>query len=100
MRNENIDRLLRSAATNVDESSVTMPFGFDTRVIALWRASGGGESNGLTRLVRRVALLAAAIIIIGTAGTLREAIRSREVGESFGNVFAIADAAIQDEFWQ
>ena len=99
MRNENIDRLLRSAATSVDESFITMPFGFDTRVIAHWRASGG-ESNGLARLVRRVALLSAAIIMIGTAGTLREAIRSREVGESFGNVFAIADAAIQDEFWQ
>ena len=99
MQNEKIDRLLRSAAASVEESSVTMPFGFDTRVIARWRASAG-ESNGLARLVSRVALLAVAVIVIATAGTFREAIRSREVGESFGNVFAIADAAIQDEFWQ
>ena len=99
MQNEKIDRLLRSAAANVDESAVTMPFGFDTRVIARWRAFAG-ESNGLARLIGRVAMLAAAIIVIATAGTFREALRSREVGESFGNVFAIADAAIQDEFWQ
>lgn len=99
MQNEKIDRLLRSAAANVEESSATMPFGFDTRVIARWRASAG-EPNGLARLVSRVALLAVAVIAIATAGAFREASRSREVSEPFGNVFAIADAAIQDEFWQ
>jgi len=49
-------------------------------------------------LVRRVAVLSAAVIVISTIAVLREANQSREIGESFANEFAIADSAIQDEF--
>ena len=38
MKNEQIDRLLRSAAQADEEVPAAMPFGFDTRVVALWRA--------------------------------------------------------------
>ena len=74
-----------------------MPFGFDTRVIALWRAALP-RANGVVSLVRRVAVLSAAVIVISTIAVLREANQSREIGESFANEFAIADSAIQDEF--
>ena len=97
MREEKIDRLLRSAAQVRKETEAAMPFGFDTRVVALWRAAVP-RLNGVTSLVRRVALLSAAVIVISTIAAVREASQSREIGESFTNEFAIADSAIQDEF--
>lgn len=98
MKDRQIDRLLRSAARTGDENiPAPMPFGFDTRVVALWRA-GAGKPNGLTSLLRRIALLSATVIVVSTIAALREAGQSRKVGESFTNEFAIADSAIQDEF--
>jgi hypothetical protein len=97
MKNETIDRLLRSAA-QVDEASLSeMPFGFDTRVVALWHAAAP-NGTGVMRLLRRVAVLSTAVIVISTIAAIREANQSREVRESFTNEFAIADSAIQDEF--
>jgi len=93
MKDEKIDRLLRSAAQAREETPTTMPFGFDTRVVALWRAAAQSTS-----LVRRVAVLSAAVIIISTIAAVREASQNREISESFTNEFAIADSAIQDEF--
>jgi len=99
MREEKIDRLLRSAAQVCEEARAAMPFGFDTRVVALWRAAVP-KANGVMSLVRRVALLSAAVIAISTIAVVREASQSREIGESFANEFAIADTAIQNEFSQ
>jgi hypothetical protein len=92
-----IDRLLRSAAEACDDVPSAMPFGFDTRVVALWRASRN-RPNGLTPLLRRIALLSAAVIVVSTIAAVREAGQSREIDESLTNEFAIADSAIQDEF--
>lgn len=97
MKNEQIDRLLRSAAQADEEVSTAMPFGFDTRVVALWRA-GAPMTNGVMQLLRRVAVLSIAVIVISTIAAVREANQSREIRESFTNEFAIADSAIQDEF--
>ena len=97
MKDHEIDRLLRSAAQAPEEVPVAMPFGFDTRVVALWRASAQ-RPNGLTPLLRRIALLSAAVIVISTIAAVREAGQSRKIGESLTNEFAIADSAIQDEF--
>jgi hypothetical protein len=97
MKDEKINRLLRSAAEAGEEEPVGMPFGFDTRVIALWRAAVS-RSNGVVLLVRRVALLSAAVIVISTIAAVREANQNREIGESLTNEFTIADSAIQDEF--
>ena len=97
MKNENIDRLLRSAAQTDEERPAEMPFGFDTRVIALWRA-GTPKPNGVLQLLRRVAVLSTAVIVISTIAAVREAKQSREIRESLTNEFAIADSAIQDEF--
>jgi len=97
MKNQQIDRLLRSAAQAGDETPAAMPFGFDTRVVAVWRGAAQ-NGNGVMRLLRRVAVLSAAVIVISTIAAIREANQSREIGESFANEFAIADSAIQDEF--
>jgi glycosyl transferase family 2 len=75
----------------------TMPFGFVTRMVALWRASAT-NANSLTLLPRRMALLSTAVIAISTVGAVHEARQHREeVGERFTNEFAIADSAMQDE---
>ena len=97
MKKDKIDRLLRSAAQMGEEASPTMPFGFDTRVVALWGAALP-TNNGVTQLLRRVAVLSAAVIVVSTIGAVREANQSREIRESLANEFAIADSAIQDEF--
>ena len=97
MKNDKIDRLLRSAAQVDEESPAAMPFGFDTRVIALWRAATP-KANGVMRLVRRVAVLSTAVIVLSTVATIREARQSREQYNDLTNEFAIADTAIQDEF--
>ena len=97
MKNEQLDRLLLSAAQADPEVPAAMPFGFDTRVVALWRA-GMPKANGVMQLLRRVAVLSLAVIVISTVAAIREANQSREIRESFANEFAIADSAIQDEF--
>jgi hypothetical protein len=97
MKDEQIDRLFRSAAQADEEAPAAMPFGFDTRVVALWRA-GSLKPNGVVQLLRRVAVLSLAIIVISTVAAVREANQSREIRESFANEFVIADSAIQDEF--
>jgi hypothetical protein len=99
MKDHEIDRLLRSAAKTGDEPPAEMPFGFDTRVVALWRALGV-KPNGIASLLRRVALLSAAVIAISTLVAVRELKQSREQSNDFTNEFAIADTAIQDEFSQ
>ena len=99
MKDHEIDRLLRSAAKTGDETPAEMPFGFDTRVVALWRALGV-KPNGIASLLRRVALLSAAVIAISTLAAVRELKQSREQSNDFTNEFAIVDTAIQDEFSQ
>ena len=94
-----IDRLLRSAAQAGDEAPAEMPFGFDTRVVALW-SRGTAKPNGIASLLRRVALLSAAVIAISTLAAVLELKQSQEQSNDFTNEFAIADTAIQDEFSQ
>jgi len=95
-----IDRLLRSAVPGNEDVSPSVPFGFDTRVVALWRAERPGNSNGLARLLRRVAFTAASVIVISSAAALYEINQERDTDEPFANEFAIADSAIQSEFPQ
>jgi hypothetical protein len=97
MKSDNIDRLLRSAAQGGEGQPAAMPFGFDTRVVALWRATLP-MGDGVIQLLRRVAVLSAAVIVVSTVAAIREASQNREIRESLANEFAIADSAIQDEF--
>jgi hypothetical protein len=97
VKDVDLDRLMRAAAQVKDDSPAEMPFGFDTRVIALSRRNGNGGAFGA--LLRRVALAAAAVIILATAGAWLEFNRDGDeiVASGNGNEFAIADSAIQDE---
>jgi hypothetical protein len=95
--NKKLDRLLRSAALTGQDAPATPPFGFETRVVALWR-SGATKPNGLASLLRSVAVLSATVTIVAAVGAVWEIRQSREIGESFSNEFAIADSAIQSEF--
>ena len=97
---EKLDRLLRAASLINEDVSLEAPFGFDVRLVALWRAQQKAASLDLIRLVRRVALIAAAVIAVAAAGAYREAGQGRESSEPFANEFAIADYAIQEEFLQ
>ena len=100
MKDHELDRLFRSAARTSDvEVPAEMPFGFDTRVIALWHAVAA-KPNGIASLLRRVALLSAVVIAISTLAAIREIKQSREQLNDYTNEFAIADTAIQDEFSQ
>ena len=95
MKNVDLDRLLRAASKDKDEAPAEMPFGFDTRVIALSRRNGNGAVFGA--LLRRVALMAAAVIVLASAGAWLEFNQSDDVIAASGNEFAIADSVIQDE---
>jgi hypothetical protein len=93
-----LDRLLRAAAHAKVDAPVEMPFGFDTRVVALSRRNGNGPA--FAGLLRRVAFAAAAVIVFATAGAYFEFNRSGDAFEASSNEFAIADSAIQDEVAQ
>jgi hypothetical protein len=90
-----LDRLLRSAAKAKDEAAPEMPFGFDTRVIALARRNGNGATFAL--LLRRVMVVAATLIVLATAGAYFEFNRD---SDTIGNEFAFVDSAVQDEVAQ
>ena len=90
-----LDRLLRSASKVKDESPVEIPFGFDTRVVALSRKDGNGSA--LAGLLRYVALTAAAVILFASAGAYLEFNRNADPIIGASNEYAIADSVIQDE---
>ena len=98
MKDVNLDRLLRSAARSKDDATVEIPFGFDTRVVALSRRNGNSELFAL--LLRRVTLVAATLIVLATAGAYFEFNQSGDAVSGNGNEFAIADSVIQDEVAQ
>ena len=95
MKDVDLERLLRAAAQVKDDAPAEMPFGFDTRVIALSHRNGNGALFGA--LLRRVALVAAAVIVFASAGAYLEFDRNADIVTDAGNEFAIADSAIQDE---
>lgn len=94
-----IDRLLRSAAQAPDEAPAEPPFGFETRVVALWRSSKP-RANGIGALFRGIVVSSALIIIVSAAAMFREYQQGIEAGDVSTNEFAIADSAIQAEFSQ
>ncbi len=97
-----LDRLLRSAAAAPDESLTEAPFGFATRVVALWRADTGrsSEANALARLVRNAAIAAVAVSLMATVAAYRQISADADLDEPLLNDYAIADSAIQTDFLQ
>lgn len=98
MKDSDLDRLLRAASASKQEPPAEAPLGFDTRVVALWRAEGNGRARRLALLVRRVAFAGLAVILVAGAGAYREINQSRDMNELFADDYAIADSAIQQEF--
>ena len=98
---EPVDRLLRAAAAAPNEPVTPIPFGFETRVLAQWRATWpGGDPIGITRLLRRVVLMSLAVILLGSAGVYRELSQGDGATETISNDYAIADSAIGGVFEQ
>jgi hypothetical protein len=91
-----LKRLLRAASRVDVDLAPEMPFGFDTRVVANLR-TGLTNGNGLSRLIRRVAITAAAIIVVATTAAVREFAQARELSEPMTNEYALADSAIETE---
>jgi hypothetical protein len=100
-RERDLARLLRSAAA-APEANPEAPFGFETRVVALWRAANG-EANGagdLTLFVRRIGAVALIVLLLAGAGAYRQFLDYEVRSAPQSNEYAIADSAIQTEFLQ
>ena len=94
MKNPDLERLLRAAARTVSDHPNEMPFGFETRVVAGWRADLTRDFVDIGHLLRRVVLLSLAVIALASAGTYNELRQSDDSGESPGDEYAIIDSAI------
>ncbi|MGH8094986.1 MAG: hypothetical protein ACREIF_16185 [Chthoniobacterales bacterium] len=89
-----LDRLLRSAAAGGKTLPNEMPFGFDTRVVAIWRAEMKPELVDIGRLLRRVVLISLGVIALASAGVYHELSLSDPSRALLGDEYAIADSAI------
>jgi len=78
----NLDRLLRSAAKAEEPAAPEAPYGFATRVVAMWRA------------------VALAVVALASAGAYSQFSENEQRSAPQTNEYAIADSAIQTEFSQ
>lgn len=95
-----LDRLLRAAAQTREEAP-EMPFGFDTRVVALARARGEGTAVAtweLSRLLRRVVVTSAIVTLFAATAAYWQLSDNEQFVEPYANTYAIADTAIAAEF--
>ena len=97
-----LDRLLRSAATAAELSTPEAPYGFETRVLALWRAGNGRASDTaeLTRFLRGIGAVAFVVLALASAGAYQQFTENEARTTPQTNEYAIADLAIQTEFSQ
>lgn len=97
-----LNRLLRSAATDAEPSAPEVPYGFETRIVALWRASRGQANDAaeLTRFLRGIGAAALAVLTLASAGAYQQFSENEARTIPQTNEYAIADSAIQTEFSQ
>jgi hypothetical protein len=97
-----LNRLLRSAANAAEPSGPEAPYGFETRVVALWHAGNGRANDGadLTRFLGRIGTVAFAVLALASAGAYQQFKDNEERTSPQTNEYAIADSAIQAEFSQ
>jgi hypothetical protein len=91
-----LDRLLNSAGGVGEQSPPPLPFGFDTRVFALAFSEGANGKAGISSLVRRVALIAAGVIVISGAGVYRQLRANEELYGGLPTEYAMIDTAIEN----
>ena len=93
-----LDRLLRAACAAPETEPTEAPFGFDTRVVAHWRAQRSPNGNGMravTRMLRRVVAGALLVTICASAGAYWQFSENSELAEPTANAYAIADTVIE-----
>jgi hypothetical protein len=102
MKAADLDRLLRSAADVSEPAASEVPYGFETRVVALWRSSknGGIDLTELSRLLRRAGVIASAVLILAGVAAYRQYRDETKFAALATNEYVIADSAIQTEFSQ
>jgi hypothetical protein len=94
-----VDRLLRSAASAPEEAPPEVPFGFDTRVVASWRsAESENDVAEISRFLGRTGAIALAVLVLAGAGAYRQFVADAALSAPQTNEYAIADSAIQTEF--
>ena len=95
-----LDRLLRSAAKSTESPLPEIPYAFETRVLALWRAGLGraNEVTELTSFLRRIGAVALVVLALASAGAYRQFNENELRTAPQTNEYAIADTAIQTEF--
>lgn len=96
MKNSDLERLLHAAAETTAAPPNEMPFGFDTRVMALWRSGPNRDLVDAGPLLNRVVLLSLAVIALAGAGVYDELRQSSEPEEPFLDQYSIADTAISN----
>ena len=102
MKPADLDRLFRSAAEASEPAACEVPYGFETRVVALWRSGKNGRLDlaELSRFLRRAGVIAAAVLLLAGAATYRQYRDETKFAALATNEYMIADSAIQSEFAQ
>lgn len=100
MSADDLERLLRSAANTPEDPAPEAPFGFETRVVASWRARHGNASDvaDLTRFLRRTGVIAFAVLVLASVAAYRQFAEDAAFSAPQNNEYAIADSAIRMEF--
>jgi len=86
---EILDRLFPAAT--VAAPPAEMPFGFDTRVLALTRASSPNGSAFIALFAQRAAMIALAVIALASVGVYRASTSDNDLPAEY----TMADNAIQ-----
>jgi hypothetical protein len=89
-RDHILDRLFRAAAGSA--SSCEMPFGFDTRVLALTREASPNGSAVIALFARRAAMISLAVIALVSVGLYRTSVSNNDLPAEY----AMADRVIQN----
>ena len=100
-RESELERLLRAARG--EESAPEMPYGFDTRVVALARSTRSARNNDarlFARMFRRIAVAAVIVAVFASAATYWQMQENDELAEPSWNAYAIVDTAINSELFE
>ena len=89
-RDEILDRLFRAATAPAPPAE--MPFGFDTRVLALARELPGNGSATIALFAQRAAMIALALIALASFGVYRTSASDNDLPAEY----ALVDNAIQN----
>ncbi len=100
---DKLDRLLRAAASSGQVMREEPPFGFETRVLAQWRARGSGNNRdvaGFALFVRRVAIGALIVAAAASGDAFWELKQNEELDEPTTSADALVDSVIEAGTWQ